>query len=143
MVLKNSAKVNFSFPNGKGELVTLPVDKKTNFMIDIDGCLCEHVDNEEVEKMVTVEPNTDARTKVNKWYDEGHYVCFFTSRLDAHKKVTETWLNIHGFKYHQIIFNKPRGGNYHYIDDKPIRATRFEGKFSEFVVKKKDIQVFD
>ena len=37
---------------------------------------------------------------------------------------------------------EPRGGNYHYIDDKDIRATRFEGKFGEFV-KTREIQVFE
>ncbi|MBI3089714.1 MAG: phosphoheptose isomerase [Candidatus Tectomicrobia bacterium] len=105
-------------------------DRK-NMMIDIDGCICEHVDNEEPEKMVTTPPLPGAVESVNRWYEEGRYVCFITARTDEHREVTEAWLKAHGFKYHQIIFNKPRGGNYHYIDDLSVTATRFNGNFGE------------
>jgi len=56
------------------------------------------------------------------------------------------WLEQHNVKHHQIIFNKPRaidGAEYHYIDDRPIRATRFKGSFSDFVAKNTEILVFD
>jgi phosphoglycerate dehydrogenase-like enzyme len=111
-------------------------------IIDIDGCVCEHVDNEHAERMITARPIPGAVETVNRWYDEGRYICFFTARRDEHRGVTEGWLKEHGFKYHQIIFNKPRGGDYHYIDDMPVRATRFKGRFGEFVAVKKEILVF-
>ena len=38
--------------------------------------------------------------------------------------------------------NKPRGGNYHWIDNHIVRATRFEGKFTDLVEKNNVIQVF-
>ena len=41
--------------------------------------------------------------------------------------MTETWLNKHGFKYHGLLMNKPRGGNYHWVDNHIVRATRYEG----------------
>jgi len=56
------------------------------------------------------------------------------------------WLEQHNVKHHQIIFNKPRaidGAEYHYIDARPIRATRFKGSFSDFVAKNAEILVFD
>lgn len=100
-------------------------------MIDIDGCICEHVNNEEPEKMATPPLLPGAIEQVSRWYDDGHYICFFTARTEEHRAVTEQWLAEHGFKYHQIIFNKPRGGNYYYIDDRPVTAIRFHGAFDE------------
>lgn len=84
-------------------------------------------------------PYPDALKIINKWFEEGHSIYFFTSRTEEHRSVTESWLNKHGFKYHGIIFGKPRGGNYHWIDNHIIKATRFSGKFSDLVVEKKDI----
>jgi hypothetical protein len=34
-------------------------------------------------------------------------------------------LNKNGFKYHGIIFGKPRGGNYHWIDNHIIKAISY------------------
>ena len=47
--------------------------------------------------------------------------------------MTEQWLNKHGFKYHGMVMGKPRGGNYHWIDDREVRATRYEGHFTDLV----------
>ena len=38
---------------------------------------------------------------------------------------------------------KPRGGNYHWIDNHLVKATRYKGKFTDLVDKKVTIQVFD
>lgn len=114
-----------------------------NFLIDIDGTVCEDIPNEEPERMVTAEVYPDAIEILNKWYDEGHIITFFTSRTEDHRKVTETYLKKHGFKYHGLLMGKPRGGNYHWIDNHMVRATRFKGKFTDLVVKTKDIEVFE
>ena len=108
-----------------------------NMMVDIDGCICEHVDNEEPEKMVTTPVLPGALEAVNRWHDEGHYICFITARTDEHREVTEAWLKTHGFKYHQVIYNKPRGGNYHYIDDLSITATQFNGALGDWSLEPK------
>ncbi len=39
-------------------------------------------------------------------------------------------------------FGKPRGGNYHWIDNHIVRATRYEGLFTDLVEEKHIIQVF-
>lgn len=119
----------------------LPADIK-NFLIDIDGTVCDDVPNEEPERMGTVEPYPDALEVCNKWYDEGHIICFFTSRTEAHREITEYWLKKHGFKYHSILFGKPRGGNYHWIDNHIVKATRFKGKFTDLIMKSHEIEVF-
>jgi uncharacterized HAD superfamily protein len=118
------------------------------FIIDIDGTVCEDIKNEEgIERMRNAKPYYDVIQKINELYDQGHYICFFTARTDEHKEVTIEWLKKHGVKYHQIIFNKPRKippyTEYHYIDDAKVRATRFKGKFTDFVIKKIDAEVFD
>lgn len=131
--------------NEKGEAVSplLPNEVK-NFLIDIDGTICDDVPNEEPERMKTAIAYPDALETCNKWYDAGHIVTFFTSRTsEHHKEITEEWLRKNGFKYHGIVFNKPRGGNYHWIDNHIVRATRFVGKFTEFVKVQKEIEVFE
>lgn len=113
-----------------------------NFLIDIDGTICEDVPNEEPERMLTCAEIPGASQQINKWFDEGHIITFFTSRLEEHRAYTEQWLKTHGFKWHGIIFGKPRGGNYHWIDDRTVKATKFKGEFGEFVKAMKEIEIF-
>ncbi len=117
-------------------------DGVKNYLIDIDGTITDDIPNEEPERMVTCEPYLDALKILNKWYDEGHIITFFTSRTGAHREITEAWLDKHGFKYHGLIVGKPRGGNYHWIDNHMVRATRFKGKFTDLTTREKTIEVF-
>lgn len=128
----------------KGQAISplLPEDVK-NYLIDIDGTITDDVPNEEPERMVTCEPYPDALDILNKWYEEGHIITFFTSRTEEHRDVTEAWLEKHGFKYQGLLMGKPRGGNYHWIDNHIVKATRFHGKFTDLIVKKKNIEVFE
>ena len=128
--------------NGKLISPVLP-DHIKNYMIDIDGTIGEDIPNEEPERMATAEIYPDALETVNKWYEEGHVITFFTSRTEDHRKVTETWLKENGFKYHGLLMSKPRGGNYHWIDNHIVRATRFKGKFTDLVNESATIQVFE
>ena len=120
----------------------LPDDIK-NYLIDIDGTVGEDIPNEEPERMATANVYPDALITLNKWYDEGHIICFFTSRIEEHREVTEKWLNKHGFKFHGMVMGKPRGGNYHWIDNHLVKATRYNGKFTDLIDKKVTIEVFD
>lgn len=127
-----------------GSLISpiLPKEIK-NYLIDIDGTICDDIPNEEPERMATAEVYPDALKTLNKWYEEGHVICFFTSRTEEHRTVTEDWLNKHGFKFHGMVMGKPRGGNYHWIDNHLVKATRYRGKFTDLVDKEVTIQVFD
>ena len=113
-----------------------------NYLIDIDGTICDDIPNEQPELMKSAMLYPDALKTLNKWYDEGHIITFFTSRLEEHRQVTEEWLEKNDFKYHALLMNKPRGGNYHWIDNHIVRATRFEGKFTDLVERNNIIQVF-
>ena len=56
----------------------LPEDIK-NYLVDIDGTVGDDIPNEEPERMLTAAVYPDALKTVNKWYDQGHVICFFTS----------------------------------------------------------------
>lgn len=118
-------------------------DDQKNYMIDIDGTICDDIPNEEPERMATAELYPDALKTINAWFDQGHIITFFTSRTEDHRAVTEEWLSKNGFKYHGILMGKPRGGNYHWIDNHIVRATQYKGKFSNLVEKEVTIQVFE
>ncbi len=128
----------------KGERVSpmLPAGIK-NYLIDIDGTITDDIPNEEPERMATCQPFPDALKTLNKWYGQGHIICFFTSRTEAHREVTETWLKKHGFLYHSLLMGKPRGGNYHWVDNHLVRATRYKGRFTDLVEKEITIEVFE
>jgi len=40
------------------------------FLLDIDGCICEHVDNEHPELMGVAQPYLESIKKINEWYDQ-------------------------------------------------------------------------
>ena len=141
MKVKNGELVEASV-NGEKISPVLPEGVR-NFMIDIDGTITEDVPNEEPERMATIEPYEDALEICNKWYDQGHIITFFTSRTEDLRGITEDWLDRCGFKYHHVLMNKPRGGNYHWIDNHKVKATRFKGKFTDLIEKEKKIEVFE
>lgn len=136
-----SAPLKEIIENGKKASPGLPKGMK-NYLIDIDGTVCEDIPNEEPERMVDAAIYPDALETCNRWYDQGHIITFFTSRTEEHRTVTEAWLDKHGFRYHGILFGKPRGGNYHWIDNHIVRSTRYVGTFNDMVEKEVKIQVF-
>jgi hypothetical protein len=119
----------------------LPKDIK-NYLIDIDGTITDDVPNEEPQRMAVVIPYSGSIETLNKWYDEGHIITFFTSRTEEHREITETWLDKWGYKYHGLLMNKPRGGNYHWVDNHIVKGTRYEGVWSDLVKEERTIEVF-
>ena len=126
-----------------GQLVSPTLnDGCKNYLIDIDGTVTDDVPNEEPERMAVVLPYAGAVETLNRWYDEGHVITFFTSRTEEVREITETWLNKHGFKYHGLLMGKPRGGNYHWVDNHIVKATRYEGRWADLVEEQRTIEVF-
>jgi uncharacterized HAD superfamily protein len=117
-------------------------DGVKNYLIDIDGTITDDIPNEEPWRMETSLPYDGSVEIINSWFDDGHIITFFTSRTDDHEIVTKQWLDKHGFKYHNILFNKPRGGNYHWIDNHIVRATRYNGRWGELIKVEHKIEVF-
>jgi len=128
----------------RSDLSLLPRAQK-NFIIELDGCVCTvPKDGKKLtpEDALNAQPLVDARDWINKKHDEGHLICFFTTRPEKLKKSTEKWLKSNGFRYHSLVMNKPIARKYHYIDDRRVQATTFNGKFTPLVVKEETIQVF-
>jgi len=119
----------------------LPENVK-NYLIDIDGTITDDVPNEDPERMKIVEPYEGSVELINAWYNEGHIITFFTSRGSELREITETWLKDNEFKYHNLLMDKPRGGNYHWIDNHIVRATRYNGKWTPLTTVNTNIQVF-
>jgi len=102
------------------------------FAIDIDGTICEERDPDGVE----IRPITkrlsykDRIEKINKLYDEGNYIIYYTARglksgrgEQHYRPITEQQLKEWGVKYHELCF-KGHNGDY-FIDDRGINAEDF------------------
>ena len=140
--MKRELKLN-SLVGDDGHLVSPVLNPGCkNYLIDIDGTITDDVPNEEPERMSVVLPYSGSKETLNKWYDEGHVITFFTSRTEAVRDITEAWLDKHGFKYHGLLMGKPRGGNYHWVDNHIVKATRYEGKWADLVEEERTIEVF-
>jgi len=116
---------------------------KKNYLIDIDGTVCDDIPNETPELFATAKVYPDALERLNKWHDEGHTITFFTARPKRYYMITTDWLIENGFKYDGLIMDKPRGGNYHWIDNLKVQATQYLGKFTELKKTNKLIETFD
>jgi uncharacterized HAD superfamily protein len=114
-----------------------------NYLIDIDGTITEDVPNEEPWRMLECEPYEGSVDIINRWFSDGHVITFFTSRTEEHREITDTWLQKNGFRFHNLLMGKPRGGNYHWIDNHIVRATRYNGKWTPLTTVKTDIEVFE
>ncbi len=115
------------------------------FLIDIDGTVGEDIKNENSHLYASAEVYKDAKTIINKWYDEGHHITFFTARESKDRLVTTTWLDENGFKYHGLVMDKPRikdGEEYVWIDNRKVRAVTYLGTWSELTEVDAKIKIF-
>lgn len=115
------------------------------FLIDIDGTVGEDINNEDSHLYPEAKHYPDALEIINKWYNEGNVITFFTARESKDREITETWLKEKGFKYHGLVMDKPRikdGQEYHWIDNKKTRATTYLGNWNELKEVDAKIQTF-
>lgn len=116
------------------------------YLIDIDGTICEDIRNEDSYLYPFAEHYEESRQILNKWYDEGNIITFFTARESKDRSVTEDWLRLKGFKFHGLIMDKPRckdGQIYHWIDNRPVRATTYKGNWTELKQIYAKIETFE
>lgn len=118
---------------------------KRIFLIDIDGTVSDDIKNEDSHLYADAHAYTDAREVLNRWYDAGHTITFFTARESKDREVTEEWLTKNGFKYHSLLMDKPRikdGQEYVWIDNRKVRAVTYEGTWSDLTRVQAEIEVF-
>ena len=116
------------------------------FLIDIDGTICDDIKNEESHLYPIAKVFPGALEIINKWFDDGNVITFFTARESKDRGVTETWLKEHGFQYHALVMDKPRikdGQEYVWIDNRKVRAVTYMGTWSELKEVDARIKVFE
>lgn len=110
--------------------------KKRVYLIDIDGTICDDIRNEESHLYPTAKPFEGSKEEINKLYDEGNKIVFFTARENKDREITIEWLNNNGFKYNDLIMDKPRIKGYDeyvWIDNHPTRGITYTGSWSPIV----------
>lgn len=88
------------------------------YCFDIDGTICTNTEG----KYDEAAPFFDIINKVNKLFEQGNTIYFYTARgvttgIDW-RKTTESQFQNWGVKYHELFFGKPTADLY--IDDKCI-----------------------
>ena len=111
--------------------ITNPPYYDRALMIDIDGTVVNH----DIPGAIP-----GAVEWVNKKYDEGYGIFFFTSRLAVDKEVTEQMLKKHGFKYHDVIYGKPYSGSVVHIDDRKFKSLHVPRNLGVTAVKDDDLK---
>ena len=87
------------------------------YVFDLDGTICDKAKNDDYDKSY---PFLERIRKINKLYDEGNEIVFFTARgMGRHNNQLNSWK----VKYHQLILGKPSGDIY--VDDKGIKDGDF------------------
>ena len=119
--------------------------KKRVYLIDIDGTICEDIKNEDSHLFPSAKPYEGSKEEINKLYDEGNKIVFFTAREFKDKSVTLAWLLKHGFKFHDLITDKPRcieeDCEYVWIDNKPVRGITYKGEWGPIVeIKNQEVE---
>ena len=107
------------------------------YCVDIDGTICSPTVGRDYHK---AEPWQDRIKVLNKLYDDGNYIIYFTARamgrfsdqphtIAAQKakevlfELTENQLKDWGCKYNELIMGKPHADLF--IDDKGIECNDF------------------
>jgi len=107
------------------------------YCVDIDGTICSPTVGRDYHK---AEPWENRIEALNKLYDEGNYIIYFTARamgrFSKHPhsiasvkaeavlfELTEKQLKDWGCKYHELIMGKPHAD--YFIDDKGINSDEF------------------
>ena len=103
------------------------------YCIDIDGTICTPGEGCGTCQYEGATPKKDRIEAINKLYDEGHYIIYFTARAmgrnkdkphaeaaavaeDLLRPLTQAQLKMWGVKYHELLMGKPHADIF--IDDK-------------------------
>lgn len=89
--------------------------------VDIDETICNTPDNPRIYEQAV--PITDNIEKINRLYNDGHRIVYWTARGSRSGKnwydLTKQQLDSWGAKYHELRCDKPYYDQF--IDDRTIR----------------------
>jgi hypothetical protein len=94
-------------------------------MVDIDDTICYYDDtSKNIINYALANPYLERISKINKLYDEGHTIIYWTARGTMTGinwfKITLNQLDKWGCKYHELRLNKPAYDLF--IDDKNVTS---------------------
>ncbi|MGI9555132.1 MAG: hypothetical protein ACR2M6_04070 [Vampirovibrionia bacterium] len=96
-------------------------------MVDIDDTICFYNNVDKKSDYTLANPYKDRIEKINKLFDEGHTIVYWTARGTMTGinwfKITIDQLNTWGCKYHELRMNKPAYDLF--IDDKNMESKLF------------------
>ena len=96
-------------------------------MVDIDDTICLYNNEDKKSDYTLANPYKDRIEKINKLFDEGHTIVYWTARGTMTGinwfKITIDQLNTWGCKYHELRMNKPAYDLF--IDDKNMESKLF------------------
>ena len=95
--------------------------------VDIDETICFHKEAHGARDYSKASPSQERIDKINKLYDEGHVIIYWTARgtvtgIDW-AELTKSQLQKWGAKHHDLKMKKPAYDLF--IDDKNINSDRF------------------
>lgn len=94
------------------------------YCFDIDGTICSNTEG----KYEEAKPFTTRIDAVNRLFDEGHTIKYFTARGSTTgvdwRELTESQLAAWGARYHQLILGKPYA--HIFVDDRAVNSEDFE-----------------
>jgi hypothetical protein len=96
-----------------------PVKHRRTRIIDVDGTVVR----KKAPKDYFSEPTLalpGAVEQVNRWYEEGDYIIFWTARPKEYLLRTMDMLDKLGFYYHELVCGKPYCHEIHIYDDNPV-----------------------
>ncbi len=104
----------------------IPMGKKLTIAIDIDGTIADAAEvdflkaDEDPFEFMKAKPIAGALEAVKKLHAEGNTIVFHSSRKKQTRKVTEEWLEKHGFPFHHLEMRKFLA--HVYIDDRAVNG---------------------
>jgi uncharacterized HAD superfamily protein len=102
-----------------------------NLLVDIDGTISEDIPNEESYRYAEAAAYDGAADSLRALQSEGNSLTYFTAREEKDRKVTIEWLNKHNFPEARLIMEKPRGGEYVWVDNHKVRGVLYQGSVNE------------
>jgi len=109
-------------------------ESKMIIYVDIDHTICEVDAGPDYSDYTGAEPWQENIDKVNRLYDDGHKIVYWTARGSGTgmdwREVTEKQFEDWGVKYHKLILKKPLYDIF--IDDRNINTTDFFNDFDKY-----------
>lgn len=91
---------------------------KKKYLFDIDGTICvtKHKHKDMQKNYKEAIPKKDVIMKINKLFDKGNIIMFYSSRHWVDFELTTKQLKKWNVKYHCLILGKPVA--HYYVDEK-------------------------